>query len=95
MPAQKYLAYTYLIGWSKLDLWYYGLRYENIRLKRTPEEDLWIHYPTSGKLIPETKNKYGKPDVIHIDKTFDSIDEAIDYEYKVLQEHNVRNSPHC
>ena len=34
----------------------------------------------------------GEPDVIYYDKIFDSKEEAIEYEHKVLQEHNCKNS---
>ena len=94
MSANKYLSYTYLIGWSNLDLWYYGVRWRNIRLKRTPEEDLWIYYFTHSKPVKHMRAFIGEPDVIHIDKTFNSIDKARKYESKVLIEHNAKKSPH-
>ena len=92
MSARKYLAYTYLIGWTKYDLWYYGLRYKNIKLKRTPEEDLWIHYKTSSTSVKHMRAFIGDPDYISVDKTFNSIGDAIDYENRILIEMDVSNN---
>ena len=91
MSAQIYLSYTYLIGWSKQDLWYYGVRWTQ---KRETEFDIGIHYFTSSNPVKEMRNLYGEPDVIHIDKTFTCEKEAQKYEKKVLKEHNIRNSNH-
>ena len=68
MTAQKYLAYTYIIGWTDQDRWYYGLRYENIRLKRTPEDDFWTYYKTSSKPVKQMRAFIGEPNYISIDK---------------------------
>ena len=88
MSARKYLSYTYLIGWSKQDLWYYGVRWTQ---KRKTEFDIGIHYFTSSKYVKQARNLYGEPDVIHIDKTFTCEKEAQKYEKKVLKEHKVLN----
>ena len=90
--STKYLAYTYLIGWIDQDQWYYGLRYENIRLKRTPEEDFWTYYKTSSKPVKQMRAFIGEPNYISIDKTFESIEEAIEYENQILTEMNVLNN---
>jgi hypothetical protein len=36
-----YQPYTYLIGWSEHDLWYYGCEYGRWRKTANPE-NLWI-----------------------------------------------------
>ena len=92
MSANKYLSYVYLIGWSKLDLWYYGVRYAQV--KRRQDYDLWIDYFTHSGPVKHMRAFIGEPDIIHYDKIFDSKKEAIEYENKVLQEHNCKNSNH-
>ena len=92
MSANKYLSYVYLIGWSKLDLWYYGVRYAQV--KRRQDYDLWIDYFTHSGPVKHMRAFVGEPDIIHYDKIFDSIDEARKYELKVLVEHNCKNSIH-
>ena len=89
MSAQKYLSYTYLIGWSKEDLWYYGCRWAN---KTEPEDDLWVHYFTSSKYVKETRKQYGEPDVIQIRQKFLSKKEAPIWESKVLTRMKVIES---
>ena len=80
-----YKSYTYLIGWSDLNKWYYGVRWAN---DCHPEEDLWRSYFTSSKIVEEYRHIHGEPDIIKIDKTFDSKDDAIKYEFNYLTEHN-------
>ena len=89
MPAHEYLSYTYLIGWTEHDRWYYGVRWTQ---KRKIEFDIGIHYFTSSKYVKEMIANYGNPDLIHIDKIFACKKEAREYETKVLKEHKVRNS---
>lgn len=55
-----YLAYTYLITNKITNEYYYGYRCRNIALKRTPEEDFWIHYFTSSKRVKTLIEKYSK-----------------------------------
>jgi len=42
---QSNLPYTYLIGWSNLNTWYYGRRTS----KNCHPSDLWQKYFTSSK----------------------------------------------
>jgi hypothetical protein len=44
-----YNAYVYLVKNKYTGEFYYGYRSANIRLKRKPEEDFWVHYKTSSK----------------------------------------------
>ena len=55
-----YLAYTYLITNKITHQFYYGSRYQNIKLKRTPEQDLWIFYFTSSKEIKKLLKEYDR-----------------------------------
>ena len=43
------IPYTYIIGWSSLNKWYYGVRYA----KNCKPEDLWKTYFTSSKHVKE------------------------------------------
>lgn len=80
-----YTPYTYLIGWSHHNKWYYGARYA----KGCHPSDLWVKYFTSSKYVNEYRKKYGEPDVIQIRKTFNSHDETLKWEEKVLKRMNV------
>jgi hypothetical protein len=80
--------YTYLIGWSKLDKWYYGVRFA----KKCHPSDLWVSYFTSSKYVKNIRKQEGEPDVIEIRKIFSSHQDAIKWEEKVLRRLNVLNN---
>jgi hypothetical protein len=82
-----YLPYTYLIGWSNLDKWYYGVRYA----KNANPSEFWITYFTSSRIVKEFREKYGEPDIIEIRQTFKSQAKARDWEYNVLKRLKVKN----
>ena len=79
------MAYTYLIGWSKHDKYYYGVRYS----KDCHPSDLWVKYFTSSKYVKLFVKKNGKPDIIQIRKIFDDTTKARLWETKVLKRMNV------
>jgi hypothetical protein len=83
-----YQPYTYLIGWTKLDLWYYGVRFA----KDCYPGDLWVTYFTSSKYVQEVRELHGEPDVLEIRKTFDTKEKAILWEHKVLKRIGVVGS---
>jgi hypothetical protein len=83
------LPYTYLIGWSNHNIWYYGARYA----KNCHPKDLWKTYFTSSKYVAETIKTYGNPDVIQIRKTFLNANEARNWEHKVLKRIDVLHKP--
>lgn len=83
-----YQPYTYLIGWSDLNLWYYGARYAS----GCHPTDLWVSYFTSSKIVAERRKIYGEPDIILVDQTFDSAESALDHEKKVLKEQDAAKS---
>lgn len=88
-----YQPYTYLIGWTTQNKWYYGVRYakKSKCLYETgchPDE-LWITYFTSSKVVEDFISEHGDPDVIQIRKTFSDEDSAIKWEEKVLQRMDV------
>lgn len=75
------MPYTYLIGWSKINQYYYGCRYA----KNCDPSDLWVKYFTSSLYVKKLKEEHGDPDVIQIRKVFNSMDECIEYETRVLK----------
>jgi len=73
--------YTYLIGWSKLNKFYYGVRYS----KYAKPEDLWVTYFTSSKIVNHYTKTHGDPDIIEVRKLFDNAKEAQLWEHRVLK----------
>lgn len=84
-----YTPYTYLIGWSKINKWYYGVRTAKkskcIYESGCHPDDLWNVYFTSSPSVEQFRKQYGEPDIIQIRKTFSSKDEAQNWESSVLQ----------
>ena len=87
MTARHYLSYTYFLKWTILNKKYYGSRVAN---EVEPRKDIWVNYFGSSDYVDRLVDLFGKPDVIRIDKTFVSEQEARDYEYNFLQENNCR-----
>ena len=79
--------YTYLIGWSNHNMFYYGLRHG---VGCHPDE-LWNTYFTSSKYVKEFVKTHGNPDIIDIRKTFKSKEKACIWEHKVLKRLNAKN----
>lgn len=77
--------YTYLLGWTKLNKYYYGVRYA----KNAKPEDLWVTYFTSSKYVKEFRMKYGEPNIIQIRKVFSEKKKAMLWEQKVLKKMNA------
>lgn len=77
--------YTYLIGWSKHNIWYYGKR---SKVGCHPSE-FWKKYFTSSKHVKLFREKHGDPDIIQIRKTFNTIEDARLWETKVLTRINA------
>lgn len=75
------MPYTYLIGWSKYNKFYYGVRFA----KNCHPSELCIDYFTSSKYVKEFIEENGLPDVIEIRKLFDNSDNARRWESKVLK----------
>jgi len=79
-------CYTYLIGWTKTNKWYYGVRYA----KNCDPSDLWKTYFTSSKFVKKQRDLYGDPDIISIRKTFgDNSIKAKLWEERVLENLDV------
>ena len=75
-----YQPYTYLIGWTNLNKFYYGVRYK----RGCSPSDFWKSYFTSSKIVKKYRELYGEPDIIEIRKTFDCPHKAKLWESKVL-----------
>jgi hypothetical protein len=77
-----YIPYTYLIGWSKHNTFYYGRR----TAKNCHPNEFWIKYFTSSKDVKNFRNNNGDPDIIQIRKTFPGNPDACKlWESKVLE----------
>lgn len=83
------IPYTYLIGWSNHNLWYYGVSYS----KSCTPEDLWVKYYTSSKKVAIYRSTLGEPDIKQIRKTFKTPKSAKMWEDRVLARLNVRDNP--
>jgi hypothetical protein len=75
------VAYTYLIGWSELKKYYFGLRYK----KGCKTSDLWTTYFTSSKQVKQMREFFGEPDIVEIRTTFNDVNVAREHEHKVLR----------
>ena len=83
-----YLAYTYFIKNKITNQFYYGSRCRNIKLKRTPQEDLWIHYFTSSNKIHKLIDIHGKESFEFIILLQDiNYKKCYDYEQILIKEH--------
>lgn len=84
------LAYTYYIRNKITGQKYNGVRWANIRLGKTPLEDLGVTYFTSGAIAKDfRKNTHNYE--YRLCWTFDTIKEARDYERLVNQKTMVKN----
>ena len=81
---KEYIPYTYLIGWSKQDKWYYGCQYGKSSHIANPN-NLWKTYFTSSKYVNKCRNLYGEPDVIEIRKIFTDGERCRLWEQTVLE----------
>lgn len=83
------MGYTYLIGWSHLDKWYYGVRFA----KGCSLDDLWTKYFTSSNRVKKFRELHGEPDVVEVRKVFTDKKGAQEWEQRVLIRSNVVKSP--
>lgn len=83
-------AYTYLIKFKPANKFYYGVRVKTLKLNRNPEEDLMIHYTTSSENINNLIKEHGIDSFAWaIRKTFDTAEQAVAWEEKVLRRSKV------
>jgi hypothetical protein len=81
--------FTYLIGWSTLNVWYYGVRYSN----GCSPKDLWTVYFSSSKRVKNFIEIHGDPDIVEIRKTFDTQEKARLHEHTVLRRIKAKHDP--
>jgi hypothetical protein len=79
-----YTPYTYLIGWSWLNTYYYGAEYGN-GIKIANPSNLWVTYFTSSKYVKKFRELHGEPDIIQVRKTFETSSNTRLWEHKVLR----------
>ena len=77
--------YTYLIGWSLQQKYYYGVRYAN----NCSPIDFWVKYFTSSPSVAAMRVLYGDPDIKQIRKIFSSREKARQWENRVLKRMKV------
>jgi hypothetical protein len=79
----EYQPYTYLIGWTKHDKWYYGAEYGKLHKIANPI-NLWTTYFTSSPEVEKFREEFGEPDVIKIRRVFKTSEETVAWESKLL-----------
>lgn len=80
----EYIPYTYLIGWTKHNKWYYGSETATNNKVANPA-NLWKTYFTSSKHVKKFRKEHGEPDVIKIRALFETKSQAMLWEHKVLR----------
>jgi hypothetical protein len=80
--------YTYVVGWSKHNKYYYGCRHAKV----ADPTDLWVSYFTSSNYVAVLRDMYGEPDVVRIHKTFETPRECVNYERRIIRK--LINRPH-
>ena len=79
-----YQPYTYLVGWTKYNKWYYGSETSKVNKIANPI-NLWKTYFTSSTYVAEFREMYGEPDIKEVRKTFSDAKSTLIWEEKVLQ----------
>lgn len=79
--------YTYLIGWPEHGKYYYGARW----CRNCHPSDLWVKYFTSSKVVAEKRQQWGEPPFIQVRRTFNVVDDAKNWEWRVLRRMNARS----
>lgn len=82
------IPYTYLIGWTALNKFYYGVRYA----KKCIPDELWKTYFSSSKVVKNMRTLHGEPNIIQVRKKFTSVTEARHWEHRVLKKLKVTKS---
>lgn len=81
------VSFTYLIGWSSLDTWYYGVRFA----RGCHPKQLWVSYFTSSRKVDAFRKEHGDPDVVQVRKIFIEPVDAVLWEAKALRRIGVPN----
>jgi hypothetical protein len=86
-----YQPYTYLIGWSKINKWYYGAEY-GYKTKIANPNNLWTTYFTSSETVAAYREIHGEPDIIQVRRTFKTAPAALIWEQNVLRKLDALHS---
>jgi len=86
--ANDRTPFTYLIGWSKHNKYYYGRR----TAKNCHPSELWISYFTSSKQVKNFRSAYGEPDIVEVRKVFSCVKKCGKWEDKVLARLDVKHN---
>lgn len=70
------LYYTYIIGWTEHNKFYYGSRTS----AKCDPLDLWVTYFTSSKYVKRFRKEFGEPDIVEIDRIFTDVKTCLLYE---------------
>lgn len=84
-----YTPFTYIIGWSKQNKFYYGAKYA----QGCQPSDLWKTYFTSSEYVKDFREEFGEPDIIKIHRTFSDADSCVLFEHNYLNKINAKNNP--
>lgn len=94
ITTRHFRAYTYCVHNRITGQYYYGFRSRNVKLERTPFEDLWVHYFTSSTYIKQLIKQYGVDSFdVSILKEAEIASDCYRYEQELIKEHIV--NPLC
>jgi len=89
----NFIPYSYYIAWSNHNIHYYGIEYGK-NTKTAHPNNLWVTYFTSSQYVHELKEKLGDPDIIEVRRVFDTAEQAIKWEQRVLKKLKVLEKSH-
>lgn len=88
-PTRDHVPYTYLIGWSNLNKFYYGRR----TAKKCHPEEFWKTYFTSSLYVKNFIKENGEPDIIQIRQTFQDTLKCEIWEHRFLTKIKAATNP--
>jgi hypothetical protein len=86
--------YCYLIGWPKINKFYYGVKFGELADPKT----FWKTYFTSSELVAQYRQQHGEPTIIEIRRIFNPVEygsvsnaqqAAVIHENKVIRRMNM------
>jgi endogenous inhibitor of DNA gyrase (YacG/DUF329 family) len=84
-----YIPFTYIIGWTIHNKFYYGAKYA----AGCHPNDLWKIYFTSSEKVKKFREENGEPDIIKIRKTFpNNPKKCLSWEHKFLKRIDAANN---
>lgn len=75
MDTTDYKPYTYIIGWTSHNVWYFGSE-SAIITKIAHPRNLWTTYFTSSELVSKFRQLHGDPDIVKVVKIYDTAEQA-------------------